>query len=158
MLSTSTLSFRGLAMALALVAGVAVASDASAMSRKDKRTLVGAVVGGVAGNLLSNGDPAATVGGAVAGGGGLEADELDAGVAGGLRQVAALQELGKSLAMHIAAAFPLALSVGHADGRLKRGQLVVAEAIGGGAKLLRQAAENTMRMLLVGQRLADRVR
>ena len=65
MLSTSTLSFRGLAMALALVAGVAVVSDASAMSRKDKRTLVGAVVGGVAGNLLSNGDPAATVGGAV---------------------------------------------------------------------------------------------
>ncbi len=53
---------------LALVAGVAVVSDASAMSRKDKRTLVGAVVGGVAGNLLSNGDPAATVGGAVAGG------------------------------------------------------------------------------------------
>ena len=68
MLSTSTLSFRGLAMALAMVAGVAVVSDASAMSRKDKRTLVGAVVGGVAGNLLSNGDPAATVGGAVAGG------------------------------------------------------------------------------------------
>lgn len=52
----------------ALLAGVAVVSDASAMSRKDKRTLVGAVVGGVAGNLLSNGDPAATVGGAVAGG------------------------------------------------------------------------------------------
>jgi len=68
MLSTSALSFRGLAMALALVAGVAVVSDASAMSRKDKRTLVGAVVGGVAGNLLSNGDAAATVGGAVAGG------------------------------------------------------------------------------------------
>ena len=68
MLSTSTLSFRGLAMALALVAGVAVVSDASAMSRKDKRTLVGAVVGGVAGNLLSNGDPAATVGESVAGG------------------------------------------------------------------------------------------
>ncbi|OBU66121.1 hypothetical protein A9K58_13415 [Stenotrophomonas maltophilia] len=66
--STSTLSFRGLAMALALVAGVAVATDASAMSRKDKRTLVGAVVGGVAGHLISNGDPAATVGGAVAGG------------------------------------------------------------------------------------------
>ncbi|WP_295047391.1 glycerate kinase, partial [uncultured Paracoccus sp.] len=32
------------------------------------------------------------------------------------------------------------------------------KAIGGGAKLLRNAAENTMRMLLVGQRLADRVR
>jgi uncharacterized protein YcfJ len=68
MLSTSALSFRGLAMALALLAGVAVVSDASAMSRKDKRTVVGAVVGGVAGHLLSNGDPAATVGGAVAGG------------------------------------------------------------------------------------------
>lgn len=36
MLSTSALSFRGLAMALALLAGVAVVSDASAMSRKDK--------------------------------------------------------------------------------------------------------------------------
>lgn len=46
MLSTSALSFRGLAMTLALLAGVAVVSDASAMSRKDKRTLVGAVVGG----------------------------------------------------------------------------------------------------------------
>ena len=68
MLSTSALSFRGLAMALALLAGVAVVSDASAMSRKDKRTVVGAVVGGVAGHLISNGDPAATVGGAVAGG------------------------------------------------------------------------------------------
>ncbi len=32
------------------------------------------------------------------------------------------------------------------------------KAIGGGAKLLRQAAENTMRMLLVGQRLAQRER
>lgn len=32
------------------------------------------------------------------------------------------------------------------------------KAIGGGAKLLRKAAENTMRMLLVGQRLADRHR
>ena len=32
------------------------------------------------------------------------------------------------------------------------------KAIGGGAKLLRNAAENTMRMLLVGQRLADRHR
>ncbi|MEI2259904.1 glycine zipper 2TM domain-containing protein [Stenotrophomonas indicatrix] len=68
MLSTSALSFRGLAMALALLACVAVVSDASAMSRKDKRTVVGAVVGGVAGHLISNGDPAATVGGAVAGG------------------------------------------------------------------------------------------
>ena len=68
MISASAISFRGLAMALALLAGVAVVSDASAMSRKDKRTVVGAVVGGVAGHLISNGDPTATVGGAVAGG------------------------------------------------------------------------------------------
>ncbi|MNV09260.1 lipoprotein [compost metagenome] len=61
-------SFRGLAIALALTAGLATISDASAMSRKDKRTVVGAVVGGVAGHLISNGDPTATVGGAVAGG------------------------------------------------------------------------------------------
>lgn len=68
MLNISALSFRGLAMALALTAGLATISDASAMSRKDKRTVVGAVVGGVAGHLISNGDPTATVGGAVAGG------------------------------------------------------------------------------------------
>ncbi len=68
MLNISALSLRGLAMALALTAGLATISDASAMSRKDKRTVVGAVVGGVAGHLISNGDPAATVGGAVAGG------------------------------------------------------------------------------------------
>lgn len=61
-------SFRGLAIALAMTAGLATISDASAMSRKDKRTVVGAVVGGVAGHLISNGDPTATVGGAVAGG------------------------------------------------------------------------------------------
>ncbi len=68
MLNISALSLRGLAIALALTAGLATISDASAMSRKDKRTVVGAVVGGVAGHLISNGDPAATVGGAVAGG------------------------------------------------------------------------------------------
>lgn len=68
MLNLSALSLRGLAMALALTAGLATVSDASAMSKKDKRTVVGAVVGGVAGHLLSNGDTAATVGGAVAGG------------------------------------------------------------------------------------------
>ena len=68
MLNISALSLRGLAMALALTAGLATISDASAMSRKDKRTVVGAVVGGVAGHLISNGDPTATVGGAVAGG------------------------------------------------------------------------------------------
>lgn len=68
MRNLSALSLRGLAMALALTAGLATVSDASAMSKKDKRTVVGAVVGGVAGHLLSNGDTAATVGGAVAGG------------------------------------------------------------------------------------------
>jgi hypothetical protein len=68
MLNISALSLRGLAIALALSAGLASISDASAMSRKDKRTVVGAVVGGVAGHLISNGDPTATVGGAVAGG------------------------------------------------------------------------------------------
>jgi len=61
-------AFRGLFMALALTAGLAAASDADAMSRKDKRTLVGAVVGGVAGHVISNGDTTATVGGAIAGG------------------------------------------------------------------------------------------
>lgn len=68
MLTLSTLSIRGLAMALALTAGLATVGDASAMSKKDKRTVIGAVVGGVAGHLISNGDTAATVGGAVAGG------------------------------------------------------------------------------------------
>lgn len=65
MLNISALSLRGLAVALALTVGLAAVGDASAMSRKDKRTVVGAVVGGVAGHLLSNGDTAATVGGAV---------------------------------------------------------------------------------------------
>ena len=68
MLTSTAFSFRGLAMALALTAGVIAAGDASARSRKDKNTLVGAVVGGVAGHVLSNGDPMMTAGGAVAGG------------------------------------------------------------------------------------------
>lgn len=68
MLNLSALSLRGFALVLALTAGLATVGDASAMSKKDKRTVVGAVVGGVAGHLISNGDTAATVGGAVAGG------------------------------------------------------------------------------------------
>ncbi len=68
MFNLSALSLRGLALALALTAGVASIDDASAMSRKDKRTVVGAVVGGVAGHLISNGDATATIGGALAGG------------------------------------------------------------------------------------------
>ena len=68
MLTSTAFSFRGLALALALTAGVTAAGNADAMSRKDKNTLVGAVVGGVAGHVLSNGDPLMTAGGAVAGG------------------------------------------------------------------------------------------
>lgn len=68
MLTSTASLFRGLALALALTAGVTVASDADAMSRKDKNTLIGAAVGGVAGHLLSDGDPLMTAGGAVAGG------------------------------------------------------------------------------------------
>ncbi|KIP86682.1 glycine zipper 2TM domain-containing protein [Stenotrophomonas sp. CFBP8980] len=68
MLTSTASVFRGLALALALTAGVTVASEADAMSRKDKNTAIGAVVGGVAGHVLSNGDPLMTVGGAVAGG------------------------------------------------------------------------------------------
>ena len=41
---------------------------------------------------------------------------------------------------------------------IMRGPCSLRKAIGGGAKLLRQAAENTMRMLLVGERLAQRQR
>jgi len=68
MITAHSSTFRGLLMALALTAGLAAATDADAMSRKDKRTLVGAVVGGVAGHVISNGDTTATVGGAIAGG------------------------------------------------------------------------------------------
>lgn len=68
MLTSTAFSIRGMALALALVAGVTAAGNADALSRKDKNTLVGAVVGGVAGHVLSNGDPLMTAGGAVAGG------------------------------------------------------------------------------------------
>lgn len=68
MTSTSAPRFRGLAITLALLVGIAAAGNASALSKKDKHTIAGAVVGGIAGHMLSNGDPAATVGGAVAGG------------------------------------------------------------------------------------------
>lgn len=68
MINAASFSFRGLAMALALGAGFIAAGDADALSRKDKHTLIGAVVGGVAGSALSNGDARYTVGGALAGG------------------------------------------------------------------------------------------
>ncbi len=58
-----------LALAIAVGFGAALApADASAMSKKEKRTVIGAVVGGLGGSLLSGGDPWATVGGALAGG------------------------------------------------------------------------------------------
>lgn len=68
MSSSVSFTIRGLALALVLTAGITVAGDADALSRKDKHTLIGAVVGGVAGHVISNGDPMMTVGGAVAGG------------------------------------------------------------------------------------------
>jgi len=68
MSSSVSFTIRSLALALALTAGITVAGDADALSRKDKHTLVGAVVGGVAGHVLSNGDPAMIAGGALAGG------------------------------------------------------------------------------------------
>lgn len=68
MFNATSLSFRGVALALALAGGVVAADDAHALSRKDKNTLIGAVVGGAVGHVASNGDPAMTVGGAVAGG------------------------------------------------------------------------------------------
>jgi len=64
----SALSFRGMAMAVALFAGMAVVGDASALSKKDEHAIAGAIVGGIAGHVLSNGDPAATLAGAAAGG------------------------------------------------------------------------------------------
>lgn len=65
----SALAGPSLALAIAFGFGAAMApADAAAMSKKDRKTLVGAVIGGIGGSLLSNGDPWATVGGALAGG------------------------------------------------------------------------------------------
>jgi osmotically inducible lipoprotein OsmB len=52
------------------LAGLAMAMSASpAMAdRQVRNTIIGAGVGGVAGAVLSNGDPMATIGGAAAGG------------------------------------------------------------------------------------------
>jgi osmotically inducible lipoprotein OsmB len=53
-----------------IIAGFALAMSASpAMAdRQTRNTVIGAGVGGVAGAVLSNGDPMATIGGAAAGG------------------------------------------------------------------------------------------
>jgi osmotically inducible lipoprotein OsmB len=57
-------------MAGMLIAGLmAITAAAPAMAdRETRNTVIGAGVGGVAGAVLSNGDPWATVGGAAAGG------------------------------------------------------------------------------------------
>ncbi|MFI8570532.1 hypothetical protein ACIGEO_03330 [Stenotrophomonas bentonitica] len=49
MITSTLFSFRGLALAVALTAGVTAAGNADAMSRKDKNTLVGAAMTSVAG-------------------------------------------------------------------------------------------------------------
>ncbi len=50
------------------ILALAVAGPAAAARHKERNTLIGVGVGALAGSLLSNGDPWATVGGAVAGG------------------------------------------------------------------------------------------
>lgn len=59
---------KGALSVVLMAAAASYAPNADALSRQDKRALVGAVVGGLAGSLVSNGDPWATAGGALAGG------------------------------------------------------------------------------------------
>lgn len=61
-------ALKGTAVALIVATSLAATPDANAMSKEDRRALAGALVGGLAGSLLSNGDPWATAGGALAGG------------------------------------------------------------------------------------------
>lgn len=68
MIIAASTRLRAAALAVAFSVGLVAVGDAEAMSRKDKRTLIGAVVGGAAGAALSNGDARYTVGGALAGG------------------------------------------------------------------------------------------
>jgi uncharacterized protein YcfJ len=57
------------ATAIAVVALMAATASQSALAdRKTKHTLIGAGIGGLAGALLSNGDPMAALAGAAAGG------------------------------------------------------------------------------------------
>ena len=53
------------ALVLALASGLGACSN---MSRQDKATAGGAVIGGVAGSVLTGGSPVGAVGGAVVGG------------------------------------------------------------------------------------------
>lgn len=68
MFKATGVALRGTAVALIVAAGLAAAPNADAMSKEERRALTGAIVGGIAGSLLSNGDPWATAGGALAGG------------------------------------------------------------------------------------------
>ncbi|MFK3647847.1 glycine zipper 2TM domain-containing protein [Lysobacter enzymogenes] len=68
MYKASGASLKGAAAALAIAAGLAAAPNAEALTKQERRALAGAIVGGVAGSLLSHGDPWATAGGALAGG------------------------------------------------------------------------------------------
>ncbi len=61
-------SLKGAALVLAMMTCASVTPSAHALSKEEKRALVGAVIGGLAGSLASNGDPWATAGGALAGG------------------------------------------------------------------------------------------
>lgn len=72
-------TLRGSLLLAAMGVGALHAPHAEAMSKKDKQTLIGVVVGGLAGSLVSNGDPWAAAGGALAGGaiGNVTADGKD---------------------------------------------------------------------------------
>lgn len=68
MFKATAAALKGSAVALVVAASLAAAPNADALTKQERRALAGAIVGGVAGSLLSNGDPWATAGGALAGG------------------------------------------------------------------------------------------
>jgi len=56
-------------IAVGLVAASALSLGAcGSMSRQDRNTITGAVIGGVAGSVLTDGSTAGTIGGAIVGG------------------------------------------------------------------------------------------
>jgi len=61
-------SIRRLTLALASVLVALAAAGCSSMSACERSTAAGAAIGGVAGNVLTEGSTVGTVGGAVAGG------------------------------------------------------------------------------------------
>lgn len=68
MFKTTGATLKGMIVALIVATGVTTAPNADALSKQERRALTGAIVGGLAGSLMSNGDPWATAGGALAGG------------------------------------------------------------------------------------------